>query len=218
MNMRPFRYIKIILALLFPFMITLSCNDMLEGELENQLVVEETDYNQSENMVLMLYGAYAEFNSIQWETYPLVSVRGDDVNSAGDQFPLIETDLFRYDRNFWIYNSSWLNLYSDLLYWHGAMEEIEKYREAGANEANAQQYIAEIKVLRAFELLQLARLWSGILLPRSSEPSDLFNVEVSSFEEVMQHLSDQMDEAIPLLPVVHPNQRTDVPGGVTQFT
>src|SRR5690606_33486278 len=80
------------------------------------------------------------------------------------------------------------------------------------------QYIAEIKVLRAFELLQLARLWGGILIPRSSEPSDLFNVEVSSIDEVMQHLSEQMDEAIPLLPVVHPNQRTDVPGGVTQFT
>ena len=34
----------------------------------------------------------------------------------------------------------------------------------------------------------------------------------------MQHISDQMDEAIPMLPAVRPNQRTDVPGGVTRFT
>lgn len=216
-HMRPLNYIKTYWLLGLP-LLAMSCHNLLEEPLENQIAVEDTDYTQSENMVLMLYGAYAEFNTIQWETFPLISVRGDDVNPAGDQAPLIETDAFRYDRNFWMYNSTWLNLYSDLLYWHGAMEEIEKYREAGANEANAQQYIAEIKVLRAFELLQLARLWKDILLPRSSEPSDLFNVEVSSFEEVMQHLSAQMDEAIPYLPNVRPNQRTDVPGGVTIFT
>src|SRR5690606_10044062 len=137
---------------------------------------------------------------------------------AGDQVPLIDTDEFKYDRNFWIYNSTWLNLYSDLIYWHGAMEEIKKYQDAGANEALAQQYIAEIKVMRGFELLQLARLWGSILIPRVSQPGDLYNIQLSSFEEVMQHISDQMDEAIPFLANLRPNQRTDVPGGITRHT
>ncbi len=194
-----------------------SCAD-LEQPLENQIKVESTDYTQSENMILLLYGSYAELQNLQWETFPLISVRGDDVNAGGDQFPLIETDRFRYDRNFWMYNSTWLNLYTDLLYWHGAMEEIQKYQDAGASAALAQQYIAEIKVMRAFELLQLARLWGTILIPRSSQPSDLYNVELSNFEQVMQHLSAQMDEAIPLLPSVHPNQRSDIRGGITRFT
>lgn len=195
-----------------------SCTDLLDEPLQNQQRVEETDYTRSENMVLMLYGAYAELNALQWETFPIISVRGDDVNAAGDQFPLKETDEFRYDRNFWMYNSTWLNLYTDLLYWHGAMEEIEKYKAAGASAAVADQYIAEIKVMRAFEMLQLARLWGRILIPRSSRPSDLFNVELSDFDQVMTHISGQMDEAIPLLPNVHPNQRTDVRGGITRFT
>lgn len=34
----------------------------------------------------------------------------------------------------------------------------------------------------------------------------------------MQHISDQMDEAIPNLPDLNPNQRTDIRGGVTRHT
>ena len=205
-------------ALILSLLVTVSCQDQLEQPLQNQDIVENTDYSETSNMILMLYGSYAELNNLQWETFPIISVRGDDVNAAGDQEPLIGTDEFRYDRNFWMYNSTWLNLYSDILYWHGAMEEIEKYKEAAADAATADQYIAEIKVMRAFEMLQLAQLWERILIPESSEPSALFNIQLSSFEEVMQHLSAQMDEAIPLLPNVRPNERTDVPGGVTRHT
>jgi hypothetical protein len=34
----------------------------------------------------------------------------------------------------------------------------------------------------------------------------------------MQHISQQMDEAIPLLPNMNPNERTDIRGGVTKYT
>jgi hypothetical protein len=34
----------------------------------------------------------------------------------------------------------------------------------------------------------------------------------------MQHISDQMDEAVPNLPDMRPNERTDIPGGVTRYT
>lgn len=216
--MRPIKYFTYALAIILGLTFATSCNDLLDKPLENQLIAENTDYTQSSEMILMLIGSYAELNDLQWESYPIISVRGDDVNPAGDQFPLTETDMFRYDRNFWMYNSTWLNLYTDLLYWHGAQEEILKYQDAGASAATAQQYIAEIKIMQAFELFQLARLWGGILIPRSSQPSDLFNVEVSSFEETMAHIISQMDLAIPLLPAVRPNQRTDIRGGVTRYT
>ena len=216
--MKSYKLINYRLALVVVLVFTASCGDVLDEPLQNEAIAEQTDYTQSENMILMLYGAYAEFNALQWETFPIISVRGDDVNAGGDQFPLQETDEFRYDRVFWMYNNSWLNLYSDVLRFHGAMEEIDRYKEAGANAAEADQYKAEIKVLRAFEMLQLARLWGSILIPQTSQPGDLFEVELSDFTAVMQHLSDQMDEAIPQLPSVHPNQRTDVRGGVTRYT
>jgi starch-binding outer membrane protein, SusD/RagB family len=193
-----------------------SCMDLLDEPLENQIIAEETDYTRSEDMILMLYGAYAELYRSQWETHMLYGVRGDDVTAAGDQVPLTETDLFRYNRNFWMYNSVWLNLYSDLLYWHGAIEEIRQYQEAGANPANAEQYVAEIKVMQGLELIQLARMWGSILIPNSSQPSELYDVELSSFEEVMVYVSGLMDEALPALPNVHPSERSDVIGGITR--
>ncbi|MFD2035942.1 RagB/SusD family nutrient uptake outer membrane protein [Belliella marina] len=217
--MKTNKYIKSGLALMFVALFSItSCSDFLDHPLENEIIAEETDYSQSENMILLLYGAYGELYDLQWETFPTIAVRGDDVTPAGDQEALIETDLFRYDRNFWIYNSSWLNLYTDILHWNGAMEEIRKYQEAGATASTAEQYIAEIKVMKSFQLLLLARLWGTILIPEISQPTALFDVELSNFDEVMTYISTQMDQAIPLLPNVHPNQRSDIRGGVTRAT
>lgn len=214
-------YLKLLKNTLFVLMLfglLISCQDILDESLQNQEKIEEIDYTESENMDLMLYGAYSIFYNLQWETFPIISVRGDDVNAAGDQFPLSETDSFQYDRNFWMYNSTWQNLYSDILYFHGAMEEIQKYEDAGANGVLADQYIAEIKVFIGFEMLQLARLWGDLLIPESSRPADLYNKELASFDEVLQYISNLMDEAIPSLPNIRPNQREDLPGGVTQPT
>jgi hypothetical protein len=216
--MKKFKYIRYIALLGMVTLGATACSKFLDKPLENEQIAEETDYTRSEDMIQLLYGAYAELNNLQWETFPLISVRGDDVNAAGDQVPLIETDQYRYDRNFWIYNSTWLNLYTDLIYWQGAIEELGKYEAAGAPSATAQQYMAEIKVMQGFEMLQLARLWGAILIPRSSQPADLYNVELSSHDEVMAHISNLMDEAIPVLPNVRPNQRNDIRGGITRFT
>ncbi|MFC4870905.1 RagB/SusD family nutrient uptake outer membrane protein [Negadavirga shengliensis] len=207
-----------ILAALTGLPLVTSCIGLVDDPLENVQRVEETDYTQPQNMNLLLYGAYADLYAIGWENFPTIAVRGDDVNAAGDQAALIDTDNFHYDRNFWLYNNTWSGLYSDILRWHGAQEELQKYLEAGANEARALQYIAEVKVMQGFELFQLARLWGNILIPQGSDPGELYTLEVTSFEGVMQHISDQMDQAIPDLPSVHPNQRTDIPGGITKYT
>lgn len=48
--------------------------------------------------------------------------------------------------------------------------------------------------------------------------SELLVAPLSSKDEIMQMISTWMDEAIPNLPAVRPNERTDVPGGVTKYT
>jgi starch-binding outer membrane protein, SusD/RagB family len=217
--MKKSTYKNIFTAALVIFTATViptSCIGLLDEPLENAIIADETDYTQSGNMIQMLYGAYGELYRSQWETHTLFGVRGDDVTAAGDQVPLTETDLFLYDRNFWMYNSVWLNLYSDLIYWHGAIEEVRLYQQAGANAANAEQYIAEIKVMQGLELIQLAKLWGSILIPTSSQPAELYNIPLSTFEEVMQHVSGLIDEALPALPNVHPSERSDVRGGITR--
>ncbi|KGE87732.1 MAG: RagB/SusD family nutrient uptake outer membrane protein [bacterium] len=208
---------RVTIVLLLSAVILPSCQDIVDEPLQNVQPAEGVDYTRSEDMVLLIQGAYGEFNFLQWETFPLISVRGDDVNAAGDQFPLIETDAFRYDRSFWMYNSAWLNLYGDIINSNGLIEGVNRFKENGADAQLADQYIAEIRVMRAFAYLQAARLWGDLFIFESSDPTTLVDMEIAEFEEVMQHISDQMDLAIPDLPDARPNQRTDIQNGITRY-
>ena len=115
MNTESRKFTTYLLPVALAFGLIASCTEALDEPFEQQDLLENTNYTQSENMIQLLTGSYALFYELQWETFPLISVRGDDVNAAGDQVPLIETDSFKYDRSFWMYNSTWLNLYSDII-------------------------------------------------------------------------------------------------------
>jgi len=209
------------LSVLLAAMLALAaCENLLNELPENKAFTEVTDYTITENMILPLLGCYAEFAWRGWEDFPLISVRGDDVNAGGlgDQQDYAETDKYNYNKDYWMYNSVWQNFYYDVFVAHSTIEQIEQYKVYADNKALADQYIAEAKTLRAWYLFQLSRVWGGAFLTTSSDPSDLLVMQVSTKDEVMQHISDQMDEVIPLLPDLNPNQRTDIPGGVTKYT
>ncbi|MFO8147566.1 MAG: RagB/SusD family nutrient uptake outer membrane protein [Bacteroidota bacterium] len=200
-----------------------SCSDKLDDLPLNNNFAGGTDFTKTEDMQLSIIGVYAAFQSRGWEQPLLIGVRGDDVNAGGlgDQQEFSDTDRFDYNKDYWMYNSLWENIYVDVITAHTAMEQIERYQEF-ANEAGFQegnQYIAEAKVLRAMMLMHISQVWGSVFIPTSSDTEELLDVEnVPSQNEVMQHISDQMDEAIPDLPFSRPNQRTDIPGGVTRYT
>lgn len=210
------KLITILVVLFF----TAACNDKLDELAENRSFTGDIDYTISSDMILPLIGAYTEFQNRAWEEFPLISVRGDDVNAGGlgDQQDYAETDKFNYNKDYWMYNSVWQNYYGDILTMHSAIEQIELYKENGANATTANQYIAEIKTLRAFLLFQISRVWGDVFITNSSDPSELLVANVSSKDEIMQHISDQMDEAISLLPDMRPNERTDIRGGITKHS
>ncbi|MFW6259362.1 MAG: RagB/SusD family nutrient uptake outer membrane protein [Tangfeifania sp.] len=209
-----------ITSVVFALVLVSSCESVLDEPPLNTSFTEDVDYTNSDNMILPVIGAYEAFYTRGWEEFPLISVRGDDVNHGGlgDQQDFAETDMFNYNKDFWMYNSVWQNQYRDIFTFHSAMEEIEKYKEFAGNDALAEQYIAEVKVLRGFLMLQLSRVFGDIFIPDNPEPTDLLVADVVPKNEVMQHISDQMDEAIPDLPDLHPRERTDIPGGVTRYT
>lgn len=208
-------FLAIMLVLFFT-----TCHDLLDEPAENRTFTGETDYTQSANMILPLIGAYTKFYDIGWETFPLISVRGDDVNAGGlgDQQDFMETDYYRYNKDYWMYNSLWEGFYSRIFTHYSAIDQIELYRENGANSSLADQYIAEIKTMRAFLLLQLSRVWGNVLIPPDYNPTNLLQTELSTKEQVMQFISDEMTDAVNALPDLHPNQRTDIPGGVTRYS
>ena len=201
--------------LLFP-----ACHDLLDEPAENRTFTGETDYTITDNMDLPLLGMYADFYNSEWEVFPLISVRGDDVNAGGlgDQQDFAETDKYNYNKDYWMSNSVWQNYYGDLFNAHSAMEQIAKYQEFAANKGLADQYIAEVKVMRAWYLYYLTLTWGDIIITNGPDPSQLLVAKLSTQEEVMKHISAQMDEAIPLLPAVHPAERADIRGGITKFT
>ena len=218
MIMKFIKISKKVLAVCLTLATITSCDDKLNEGLDEQPLAKNIDYTKTEDMAGLWIGAYAKLYELQWETFPVLAVRGDDVRANGDQEPLKATDEFRYVQDNWMTNAAWQRFYEDIFSFHGVIEEIIKYKEFAPNPALADQYMAEIKVMIAFELYQLSRMWGGLLIPTSSQALELHNVELSTPEQVMQHIIAELDAAMPLLPTVRPNQRTDLPGGITKHT
>ena len=205
------------------FMVTMmnSCHDKLDTR-EGQLNTADVDYTNSDEMIQPLIGAYYEFATRGWEEPLLLAVRGDDVNAGGlgDQQPFADTDRYNYTKDYWMYNSLWRVHYNDIINMNTAILQIENYQEfaEGDDIARADQYISEIMVLRAWFHLNLAKTWEDVFIITSNQPEEEVEGGPASKAEVLQWISDQMDMAIPNLPDARPNQRTDIPGGVTRYT
>lgn len=210
----------LLLCLIFGFG-AMSCSDKLE-EREGQLDTGDFDYTDASNMDQAVIGAYHEFATRGWEEPLLLGVRGDDVNAGGlgDQQPYADIDLFNYDKDYWMINSLWSVHYNDIINMNSAINQVLQFKEFANEEeaARADQYIAEISVLRAYLHLNLARTWENIFIITSNQPDEELKQGVSSKAEVMQFISDEMDAAIALLPDARPNERTDIRGGVTKYT
>ncbi|SHF75648.1 Starch-binding associating with outer membrane [Mariniphaga anaerophila] len=194
----------------------IGCTDKLDAPFENEAFTSDVDYTIGSNMKLPLLGAYYGVYTRAWEEPVTLGLRGDDVNAAGDQVPMQEQDEFKYIASQWNTNSIWQQHYNDIVNIFTAMDEIEKYRPAANNDALADQYIAEARVLRAYLYLNLARAFGGGIV--IDELDNIQNTPVSNKAAIMQYVVDETSAAIPDLPAMHPNKRTDIRGGVTRYT
>ena len=197
-----------------------SCQKRLDELAENKSFTAGTDYTITSNMIQPLTGLYSVMYDLYWENYPLIATRGDDVNAGGlgDQQDYAEADKYNYNKDYWMVNALWQNFYKNVFTAHSAMEQVALYQKFAANKAPGDQYIAEAKVFRGWSLLILSRMWGNIFIPESSDPSALLVAKLATKDDVMKHISAQMDEALPNLPDMNPNQRNDIRGGITKYT
>ncbi len=193
-----------------------SCTEKLDAPFEDETFTSDVDYTKGDDIILPLLGAYYKFYDRTWDGALTYSIRGDDVNAAGDQVPMQEQDQFMYQASHWNINAFWQHQYDAIINCFIEMDEIEKYRPAKNNDALADQYIAECRVMRAWEYLTLAKTFGGCIV--IDQVDNIQSTTVSNKAEVMQYIVDEMTEVIPDLPAVHPNKRSDVKGGITQFT
>ncbi len=196
-------------------LIVVACSDKI-NEQDGQLNADDLDYTDSEAMIDPLIGAYNNFGSRGWEEPLLLSVRGDDVNSGGygDQQQFEYTDNYTYTVDYWMYNSLWQIHYGDIIKLNTAIDLIETYKSfADASYYDdADQYLSEIKVMRAWLHFNLARTWGDVFIIETTQPDTEYVNGVASKADVMQYIIDQMNEAIPNLPAIRPNERTGKEG------
>jgi len=211
-----YRYITPLIIGGLVMLSSIGCEDNLNKPFENESFTEDVDYSIGENMILPLLGAYHGLYTRGWEEPITLGIRGDDVNAAGDQVPMHEQDDFKYMASHWNANAVWTARYGDIVNAFSAIEEIEKYREAAANESLTDQYIAECRVIRAFLYLDIARTFGGCIV--IDQLDNIQNTPLSSFNEVMQYIVDETNEALVNLPSSHPNKRSDIKGGITAYT
>lgn len=193
-----------------------GCTDKLDEPFEDESFTSDVDYTIGEDMILPLLGAYYGLNTRAWEEALTLGIRGDDVNAAGDQVPMTEQDEFKYMASHWNTNSVWQNHYNDIVNTFTAMEEIEKYREAANNDVLTGQYLAECRTMRAYLYLNIARTFGGCIV--IDQLDNIQNTPLSNKAQVMQYVVDEIDEVVSFLPNTNPNKRTDIKGGMTQFT
>ncbi len=194
-----------------------GCTEKLDEPFEDESFTSDVDYTIGDDIILPLLGAYYElaFNT-KWETGVTLGIRGDDVNAAGDQVPMLEQDVFTYLPSHWNTLSVWQTQYNTIINTITAMDEVEKYRSAANNDALVNQYIAECRTIVAYEYLILAKAFGRLVVI-----DQLDNIQItpaSNKEQVMQYIVDEMDEVIPLLPDMNPNKRSDIRGGITRYT
>lgn len=224
--MKKAKYIKIILLAGLVSFAGVSCDDKLDEPMELD-AGSSFDYTSAEGAKGAVMGAYATLSGKKasdngdtgfgWEQIPLISVRGDDVNAGGkgDQAPFTDTDNYAYDQSYWMYNSLWEILYQRVVQVTAQIEELEKFRAGGVNSQLINQYIAECKTLRAFYTLEISRVWGKVIV---MEVLDQSKLTLRSKDDVMSWISAEMDQSIPNLPDMRPNQRVDIRGGVTKYT
>ncbi len=210
-----YSFYKYILVAAIVAMSITSCVDKLDEPFENESFTEDVDYTIASDMIKPLIGAYYGIYTRSWEEPLTIGIRGDDVNAAGDQAPMQEQDNFSYQASHWNLNSVWQLHYNDIVNSFVAMDEIEKYRSS-ASSSLADQYIAECRVIRAYLYYPVATSFGGCII--IDQLDNIQNTPVSSKAEVMQYIIDEIDEALPFLPDMHPNKRTDIRGGITTYT
>lgn len=218
-NMKSKKYLSALILITIALLFT-SCNKQLNEPKELQTVSGSVDYTSPAAAKAALVGAYVQFQSYAWEQLALLQVRGDDVNSGGgksapyDQAPYHDIDLFVYEPNFWMLNSTWDGMFQHILQITAQIEQLEKFREGGVSSALIEQYIAECKVMRGHITLQASRTWGGVFKVNSTDPTAL---EVLPKDDIMKWIVTEMADASSKLLDAHPGQRADLRGGITKY-
>lgn len=203
-----------------------GCNDYLDIPVEAKKPVETIDYTDMSVPSNILMGAYSHVASTagSWSRLGINAIRGDDVEkgnpSPSDQYTLTMFHNFDYSEaaTYWAVGGAWNDEFQAISDMNEGIAALEKFIEttnSEADKATLTKYIAQIRVLRAYEYFMAARLFGDV--PVFTKNSEKEGLRRSTFEHVIQFIISECKEASISLDKIKPNQMNPK-GSVTRYT
>ena len=183
-----------------------SCNDMLDTVPQGQFTSEQLDESSINGLIASAYaGLEAHFYgnneafagpSTNW----IFDVRSDDAYKGGGGTGMEENihllEVSEITSNNVSCKNKWQNNYYAISRVHNAMIAVKN----AANLSNANQFLAELKVLRAWYYFDLIRIFNRI--PYFTEDDDVntkTNMEYSR-DQIFEFIKNDLKDAIEILP------------------
>ncbi|BDD00661.1 RagB/SusD family nutrient uptake outer membrane protein [Persicobacter psychrovividus] len=204
-----------------------SCNNFLDITQENTNPTETINYSDLSQMYAPVSGTYAIARSkmTQWEVWPLLNVRGDEVTKGGgseaDQHDYLEVENYNYDaiQNFWALNNAWMAYYGIIYNTFDnqkLLDNFKPYLNTDKDKDMYAQYTAEITFHRALAYYFISNLWGDApIIPADNQMAVV--IPKSSQQQIRQHVIDMLKDILPALPAQRPDQNSH-PGAVTKYT
>lgn len=196
-------FIKSVLAGSLLMVGTTGCKKFLDQEVPGRLT-EQNFYKTDEDAMQATSAIYdvmaAHYNSSWTSMYVVKTVLSDDANAGGsgpgDQEGYQKLDDFTYDAD----NGSILGVWR-LAY--GAIYRANKVINSVQPENDLRKrLIAEAKVMRAYNYLDLVSMWGDVpLITKDILASEYTSVGRAKKEEVYAQIVKDLEEAIPALPL-----------------
>ncbi|WP_075602293.1 RagB/SusD family nutrient uptake outer membrane protein [Saccharicrinis aurantiacus] len=217
---------KIALMLIMSVLMS-SCTDWLDIVQEGTIPSEDIDYTDKSLMYAPVSGVYSQARArlSQWEIWPLLNVRGDEVTKGGgslnDQGEYLNVENFNYPlaKGFWALNNTWVSFYKLVFNTHDNQVLMDNFREHLTSDediALINSYEAEIIFHRALAYYLISNLWGDVPI---INPEDItygipYQPYRNSLAKVREYIKEELDFCIQHLP----ETQTSHPGAVTKYT
>ena len=218
--------LTLLLSAMVAIMISTGCKGWLDIPLEATEPADAVDYTEPAGADNLLAGCYSIVGSSRsvgsWAILAITAIRGDDTEkgnpSPTDQADLTQFHEFNYSTasSFWALGNAWNDQYWAIVKMNEAIQGFGKYKAAGADAAKMDEYIAQVRVLRAYTYLRIARLFGAVPVFTSYE-EQLAGPRRKTFENVMKFIINEMEQAAPALQDMKPNQMM-MKGAVTRYS
>lgn len=177
-----------------------GCNDDFLERHPSDQVVSEAFWNTEQDAYMALMGVYSRLYSAPYNTRFRLEVLTDNARS----FPVLETEFNQITEGI-VYPtiggpvSSWYGSgYRGITACNFFLDNIDKVEEIDAELKN--QYIAEVRFLRAWFYFLLQQTYGGVILYETVPTIEESKIGKSSSEKVVDFILRDIDAAIPNLP------------------